>query len=125
MTLEFTLRALGDGLSILSLSLISSMALAAWKRIPKGVKVPMQWNNKGVPSWRASKPFALLFAPVMVAVLLFVPTLLGSNKGATDLSVIIVPFAIRSIAAAVFVIIFMHYLKQVYQTLQDEGSLSS
>jgi hypothetical protein len=125
MTLEFTLRTIGDGLSILSLSLISSMALAAWKRIPKGVKVPMQWNNQGAPTWRASKPFALLFAPVMVAVLLFVPTLLGANKGATDLQVIIIPFAIRTIAAALFVIIFMHYLKQVYQTLQDEGSLSS
>jgi hypothetical protein len=125
MSLEFTLRAIGDGLSILSLSLISSMALSAWKRIPKDVKVPMQWNTAGVPTWRAKKPLALLFAPVMVAILLFVPTLLGSNKGATDLQVIIVPFAIRTVAAAVFVIIFMHYLKQVFQTLQDEGSLSS
>jgi uncharacterized membrane protein len=125
MTLEFLLRTIGDGLSILSLSLISSMAHTAWKRIPKGVRVPMQWNTAGVPTWRAQKPLALLFAPVMVAILLFVPTLLASNKGATDLQVIVVPFAIRTIAAAAFVYIFMHYLKQVYQTLQDEGSLSS
>ena len=122
---EQIFRVIGDGLSIASLSMIASMSLTAWKRIPKGVKVPMQWNTKGEPTWRAGKLFGLLFTPVMAMILLFVPTLLGTTRGQTDLQAIIVVFAIRSVAGAAFVFIFMHFLRQVYQTLQDEGSLST
>jgi hypothetical protein len=124
-TIEPTFRVIGDGLSIISLALISSMSLTAWKRIPKGVKVPMQWSNQGVVTWRANKLLALLFTPVMATVILFVPTLLGATRGSTDLQQIIVVFAVRSMMAAGAVIIFLHYLKHMYQTLQDEGSLSS
>jgi hypothetical protein len=122
---EQIFRVIGDGLSIASLSMISSMSLTAWKRIPKGVKVPMQWNTKGDPTWRTNKIIGLLFTPVMATVLLFVPTVMGATRGQTDIQAIIVVFAIRSIAAAAFVFIFMHFLRQVYQTLQDEGSLSA
>ena len=122
---EQIFRVIGDGLSIASLSMIASMSLTAWKRIPRGVKVPMQWNAKGDPTWRANKIIGLLFTPVMATILLFVPTVMGATRGQTDLQAIIVVFAIRSIAAAAFVFIFMHFLRQVYQTLQDEGSLST
>jgi hypothetical protein len=126
MTVEATFRVIGDGLSIISLSFISSMALTAWKRIPAGIKVPMQWSAKDqMPTWRANKLLALLFTPVMAIVILFVPTLLGATRGSTDLQQIIVVFAVRAMASAAFVVIFMNYLKHVYMTLQDEGSLRS
>jgi hypothetical protein len=121
---EQIFRVLGDGLSIASLSMIASMSLTAWKRIPKDVKVPMQWSKEGVPTWRTSKLIGLLFTPIMATVLLFVPTVMGATRGQTDLQAIIVVFAIRAVAAAAFVFIFMHFLRQVYQTLADEGSLS-
>jgi hypothetical protein len=114
-------RVLGDGLSIASLAMISSMALTAWRRIPKGVTIPMQWNKEGVPTWRASKPLALLFTPVMSTVLLFVPTVLGATRSLTDPTEIVVVFAVRSLCAAAFCFWQMHNLREVYKTLQADG----
>ena len=121
MDVAATFRVIGDALSIVSLSLIASTSLNAYKRIPKDVKVPMQWGKDGKPTWRASKTFAMLFAPVMSTLILLVPTLLGTTRNAVGVEPIIIVFAMRSLMAAGAATFNLYYLKQVFKTLEDEG----
>src|SRR4051812_38777327 len=68
--MEATLRILGDGLSIAALAIIASTAQGAWKRIPKGARIPMQWGLDGKPTWRTSKTIGLLAIPALAIVIL-------------------------------------------------------
>ena len=73
--METALRILGDGLSIAALAIIATTAQGAWKRIPKGVAVPMQWGFDGKPTWRAPKALGLLAIPLISTALLLSFTL--------------------------------------------------
>jgi len=116
-------RVLGDALCIISLALICSSSLTAWKRVPADAKIPMQWGTDGKPSWRATKPVGLLFVPIVSIVILFAPTVLGTTRSVVEPMQIVIVFTMRATAAAVFCVANLYFLKAVYRTLVDEGSI--
>ncbi|MDR6626775.1 hypothetical protein [Caulobacter segnis] len=120
--METTLRVLGDGLSIAALAIIAATAQGAWKRVPKGVAVPMQWGFDGKPTWRAPKALGLLFIPVVsIAVLLsFTLTQATFTHDPTQAMII---FLVRATTAAILALAHLFHLRFVIKTLQDEGQL--
>lgn len=116
-------RIIGDALSIISLSLIYSSTLNAWKRIPKDAKIPMQWDKEGKPTWRAAKTVGLLFVPIMATVVIFVPTILGTTRNAVEPMQIVVVFAVRAVTASAFCIANLYFLRAVHKSLVEDGIL--
>ncbi|MDP1989199.1 MAG: hypothetical protein Q8K44_18370 [Phenylobacterium sp.] len=46
---------------------LAAMSLAFARRAPAGMKLPMQWSLKGVPTWSAPRGIALSFTPLLAA----------------------------------------------------------
>ncbi len=120
--METAFRVIGDGLSIAALAIIASTALGAWKRIPQGMKVPMQWRLDGGVSWRTSKAFGLLFIPVASCVVIFAFTLSGATFRAQGVEAMML-LCVRATLAAVLALAQLLHLRFALKTLQDEGGL--
>lgn len=120
--METTLRVLGDGLSIAALAIIAATAQGAWKRIPPGVTLPMQWGLNGKPTWRAPKALGLLFIPVIATAILLSFTLTQATF-TTDPTQAMMIFLIRATTAALLALAHLFHLRFVIKTLQDEGQL--
>ena len=120
--METALRVIGDGLSIAALAIIASTALGAWKRVPQGVKVPMQWRLDGGVSWRTSKAVGLLFIPVVSCIVIYAFTLSGATfkvKGVDAMMLL----CVRATLAALLAMGQLLHLRFAMKTLLDEGSL--
>ena len=120
--METALRVLGDGLSIAALAIIASTAQSAWKRIPKGVRIPLQWGADGKPTWRASKAVGLLAVPALAIVILLSFTLTRLTYNVDDIGAVIV-LCVRAILAAALAMSQLFHLRLIIKTLQDEGAL--
>ncbi|WP_297507330.1 hypothetical protein [uncultured Caulobacter sp.] len=120
--METTLRVLGDGLSIAALAIIAATAQGAWKRIPRGVSIPMLWGADGKPAWRAPKPLGLLAIPLIAIALLLSFTLTQATFTADPTRALIV-FLVRTTLAASLGLSQLFHLRFVIKTLQDEGQL--
>jgi uncharacterized membrane protein len=123
--MEQGLRILGDALSIASLSIIAAVALSCWKRILPQAKVPMRFGRDGKPSYRASKPVALLFIPAVLFVLLIVPTLTGATHNAEAFDGATILFGMRALMAGAFALGYIIHMRAAMQVLADEGQLRS
>ncbi|UAL10846.1 hypothetical protein [Caulobacter segnis] len=120
--METTLRVLGDGLSIAALAIIATTAQGAWKRIPKGVAIPMQWGFDGRPTWRAPKALGLLTIPVLSIIVLLSFTLTQATFTDDPMRATII-FLVRATIAASLALSQLFHLRFVIRTLQDEGQL--
>jgi hypothetical protein len=120
--METTLRVLGDGLSIAALAIIAATAQGAWKRIPKGVAIPMQWGFDGRPTWRAPKALGLLTIPVLSIIVLLSFTLTQATFTDDPMRATII-FLVRATIAASLALSQLFHLRFVIRTLQDEGQL--
>ncbi|PIC02168.1 hypothetical protein [Caulobacter sp. X] len=120
--METTLRVLGDGLSIAALAIIAATAQGAWKRIPKGVAIPMQWGLDGKPIWRAPKAVGLLLIPVIAIAVLLSFTLTQATFTTDPVRATII-FLVRATIAASLALSQLFHLRFVIKTLQDEGQL--
>jgi hypothetical protein len=120
--MESLLRVIGDGLSITALAIIAATAQAGWKRVPKGVAIPMQWNLAGKPTWRASKTVGLLAIPVVAIVLLLSFTLTQATF-TTDPTQAMIVFLVRATLASSLALSQLFHLRFVIKTLQEEGQL--
>lgn len=120
--METALRILGDGLSIAALAIIATTAQGAWKRIPKGVAVPMQWGFDGKPTWRAPKALGLLAIPLISIALLLSFTLTQATFTTDPIRAMII-FLVRAALAASLALSQLFHLRFVIRTLQDEGQL--
>lgn len=120
--MEAILRVIGDGLSITALAIIAATAQAGWKRIPKGVAVPMQWNLAGKPTWRAPKAMGLLTIPV-VATLLLLSFTASQATFTTDPTQAMIIFLVRATLASSLALSQLFHLRFVIKTLQEEGQL--
>ncbi|KQV62327.1 MULTISPECIES: hypothetical protein [unclassified Caulobacter] len=116
------LRILGDGLSIAALAIIAATAQGAWKRIPKGIAVPMLWDHTGEPSARAPKAVGLLAIPV-VAIAVLLSFTLTQATFTDDPTRAIIIFLVRATLAASLALSQLFHLRFVIRTLQDEGQL--
>ncbi len=46
---------------------LAAMSLAFARRVPAGMKLPMQWGLDRRPTWAASPAFAMSFTPLLAA----------------------------------------------------------
>ena len=120
--METILRVIGDGLSITALAIIAATAQGAWKRIPKGVAIPMQWGLDGKPTWRASKALGLLLIPAISIAVLLSFTLTQATFTTDPMRATII-FLVRATIAASLALSQLFHLRFVMKTLQDEGQL--
>lgn len=116
------LRVIGDGLSIAAMAIIASTALGAFKRIPKGVAVPMQWGLNGQATWRAPRAAGLLLIPLVSIALIFAFTLSGATFKVEGLEALML-LCVRATLAAVLALAQLLHLRFAIRTLQDEGRL--
>jgi len=120
--MESALCIVGDGLSIAALAIISSTALTAWKRVPRGLAVPMLWSRDGTPSWRAPKLLGLLIIPVLATLMIFAFTLSGLTFTTRGLDAIML-LCVRATLAALMALAQTFHLRFALRTLHDEGRL--
>lgn len=116
-----TLRLIGDGLSIVSLSILWSFTWTAWKQIPAEVLVPMQLTGDKLV--RVKKRLGLLFMPILATVLLLTPTLTGVAHSATSTEHAVILLCLRVLLASVLGIMGIAHLRKVMTTLQAEGAI--
>lgn len=120
--MEAALRVIGDGLSIAALAIIASTAMAAWRRVPAGVAVPMQWGFDGKATWRAPRALGLLLIPGVAMAVIFAFTLSGATFRVQGLEAVMV-LCVRASLAAVLALAQLMHLRFAIKTLQDEGQL--
>lgn len=116
------LRILGDGLSIAALAIIASTALGAWRRIPAGVAVPIQWGFSDKAVWRAPRAVGLLLIPVVAMAVIFAFTLSGATFRVQGLEAVMV-LCVRATLAAILGLAHLLHLRFAIKTLLDEGKL--
>lgn len=56
--------------SSITVLVLAAMSLAFARRVPPGMKLPMQWGLKGLPTWSAPREIALSITPLLAAVTL-------------------------------------------------------
>ena len=116
-----TLRLIGDGLSIVSLSILWSFTWTAWKQIPADVLVPMQLTGDKLV--RVKKRLGLLFMPILATVLLLTPTLTGVAHSAASTEHAVILLCLRVLLASVLGIMGIAHLRKVMTTLHAEGAI--
>ena len=112
----------GDVLWIIALSIMASASRAAWVRIDPATAVPINFTQDGRPGLRVSRAVALSAIPVLgfIAGALLVVF----NRNATgDPNQALILFGIRSLAAALFAIAHLRWLKAALDALEAEGRL--
>lgn len=120
--METTLRVLGDGLSIAALAIIAATAQGAWKRIPKGVLVPMLWGRDGKPTVTAPKSVGLLSIPILSIIVLLSFTATQATFTDDPMQAMII-FLVRATLAASLALSQLFHLRFVIRTLQEDGQL--
>jgi hypothetical protein len=120
--METAFRVIGDGLSIAAMAIIASTALGAFKRIPKGVTVPMQWGFDGKATWRAPRTAGLLLIPLTSIAVIFAFTLSGATFRVQGVEAMML-LCVRASLAALLGLGQLLHLRFAIKTLQDEGRL--
>ena len=114
----------GDVLWIIALSIMASASRAAWVRIDPTTAVPINFTQDGKPGLRVSRGVALSAIPVLGFVVGVV--LVVFNRNATgDPNQALILFGIRSLAAALFAIAHLRWLKAALEALEAEGRLKT
>jgi hypothetical protein len=116
-----TLRLIGDALSIVSLSILWSFTLTAWKQVPADVLVPMQLT--GDKTVRVKKRLGLLFMPILATVLLLTPTLTGVAHSARTTEHAVILLCLRVLLASVLGIMGIAHLRKAMTALYAEGAI--
>jgi hypothetical protein len=112
----------GDVLWIIALSIMASASRSAWMRIDPDVAVPMSFTQDGRPGIRVSRGLALSAIPVLGFVVGIVLVVFNRNI-AGDPSQAMILFGVRSLAAALFAIAHLRWLKAALEQLETEGRL--
>lgn len=115
------LRLIGDALSIVSLSILWSFTLTAWKQIPADVLVPMQLT--GDKTVRVKKRLGLLFMPILATVLLLTPTITGVAHSARTVEHAVILLCLRVLLASALGIMGIAHLRKAMNTLYAEGAI--
>ena len=116
------LAVVGDAVWILSLSLIAGASRSAWPRIEPDACVPMQFTPRRRILWRAPKPVALLFTPVLATGVGLALGAAARNPIDMDAAPLIV-FGARMALAPPFVLLHLMHLHRAMSVLADEGQL--
>lgn len=113
-----------DGLWIAALAVMSSVSRQAYRRILPNAKVPMQFDLKGAPTWRAPRLVAVTFAPAIAcAVWLILVT--ASQLAPVEPSEQAVLLGVRLFIAPVICLAHLWHMRRALNVLEAEGQLRS
>jgi hypothetical protein len=115
-------RLAGDVLWIIALSIMAASSRAAWMRIDPTTTVPMNFKADGAPGVRISRAYALCAYPVLAFVVGMVLVAYNRNVPASGDAAVIL-FGVRSLAASLFAIAHLRWLKAAMDALAAEGRL--
>jgi hypothetical protein len=113
---------LGDAVWIVSMAMIGSSSQRFWQRVPKGIRVPMQWSTKRAPVWRAPRLLAFGLSngvPFVLGLILSAAARAPSNAPDDVLLV----FLLRTFTGPLFVLIHYAWMRAAARTLEAEGAL--
>ncbi|MFZ5719844.1 MAG: hypothetical protein ACOY5Y_10325 [Pseudomonadota bacterium] len=116
------LAIIGDAVWIFAMATIASGARAAWRRIPAGARLPMQWSLGRKPTWRAPRgaAFALtLGIPLVFGLILSAAARAPDLEAGEPLLILL----LRIATAPLFMLVHMLWLRAVLHTLESEGAL--
>ncbi|MES2035033.1 MAG: hypothetical protein V4466_12730 [Pseudomonadota bacterium] len=111
----------GDVFWILALALIASFTLAAWKRLPADVSVPMLWKGM-TATIRAPRPVALLTLPIL-AFLIGLWLKVESRSIGLDVTGALIGLGVRVTLAPLFALLHVGRVQKALQILEAEGAL--
>ena len=112
----------GDVLWIISLSIMASASLSAWKRMDADTRVPMQFRADGSPIFRARRTGALV-TPVVVALVFGMMLVIFNRNASSTGDQVLIFFGVRATLAALFAVYDLRWLNAVLSTLEKEGAL--
>ena len=112
----------GDAIWIVAMSMIASGSQRFWRRLPPGVRVPMQWSVRQRAIWRAAKPLAFGLAIGVPLVLGLVLSAAARDPANTPSDVLLI-FLTRTFAGPLFALIHYAWMGAASRTLDAEGAL--
>src|SRR4051812_30872454 len=112
----------GTVLWVIALGIMAGASRRAFNQIPKGVPVPMLWDNKRVVVWRAPRTLGLTLT-IIIAFFAGIP-LLYLSKTAPNLAQQIIWFGVRATLAPLIAVAHLGHLRRAIQTLGAEGRLT-
>ena len=112
----------GTVLWVIALGIMAGASRTAFRQIPKGVPVPMLWDNKRVVVWRAPRTLGLALT-IALAFFAGIP-LLWLAKTAPDFEQQVIWFGVRATLAPLIAIAHLGHLRRAIQTLGAEGRLA-
>ena len=115
---------LGDGLWILSLSIMAGASRQAWNRMTPDTMVPISFKPDGSPHVRARRRLALTLMPGVAFVVSLLLVVRNRNLGLTGDEAFIL-FGVRATRAAMFPLAHLRWLKAALTQLEAEGALKS
>ena len=67
---------------LIAATLVAMLAISAigYMILPRGAQVPMQWDSRGQPTWKAPKLVAVLFSPVIALLVLTTVSLASASN---------------------------------------------
>jgi hypothetical protein len=120
--MQLSLSLLGDVFWIAALSLMAGSSRWAWKQIPRGVKVPVQWNREGVATVRLNKGVSLI-GLVVIAFAIGAYMKIESLSGVHGFDTLMIVFLVRLTAAPLFAVIHLIQVRRALVTLDEDGQL--
>ena len=112
----------GTILWVIALGIMAGASRTGFRQIPKGVPVPMLWDNKRVVVWRAPRTVGLVLIPT-IAFFAGIP-LLYLAKTAPDFEQAVIWFGVRATLAPLIAVAHLGHLRRAIQTLGAEGRLT-
>jgi hypothetical protein len=116
------LGVIGDVLWIFALSLMAGASRMAWRKIPKGVAVPVLWSGSNTTLARAPRLWALATLPI-VAFVLSLFLLAGAHAAAAWSVEAVLMFGVRATLAAIFALVHLSQVRRALNQLAEEGQI--
>ena len=113
---------IGDVLWIFALSLMAGASRMAWRKIPKGVAVPVLWSGGGTTLARAPRLWALATLP-MVAFVLSLFLLAGAHAAPAWSVQAVLLFGVRATLAAIFALVHLSQVRRALNQLAEQGQI--
>ncbi|MGZ8364122.1 MAG: hypothetical protein ACXW3D_09340 [Caulobacteraceae bacterium] len=121
MSLGVIMSLAADVMWIVAMATMAGASRSAFRTVPKGVAVPMLWNDKRIVIWRAPRTLGLtlLLGVAFVGGM----ALLYLARTSPTLEAQMIWFGVRAVLAPLAALAQMTHLRRALRTLGAEGRL--
>ena len=122
MSLGLLMSLAGDVMWIIAMAAMAGASRTAFRAIPKGVSVPMLWNDKRIVIWRAPRTLGLTL--LLIIALIGGLVLLYLARTSVTLEAQMIWFGVRALLAPLAALAQITHLHRAVRTLGAEGRLA-